>query len=847
MPEQKLFLIDATALCYRAFYAIQGLSTSLGQPTNAIYGFINILNKLIRKQKPAYLAVCFDVSKKTFRSEKFAQYKMNRKPMPDGLSGQIPVIKDVVRAYGLKIFEKEGYEADDVIACLAEKASKKGMASVVISADKDLLQLVSKDVSVLNPQKTAKEGETVYDEAKVCERFGIEPKQIPDYIALVGDAVDNIPGIKGVTEKRAVELVREYGSVEKLIGQAADLKPEKLRAAVIANAEQIRLNKELARLSTDVDLEFVPDELKVGAPDSVKLFTLFKELEFKNLLKDLEVPEEKEDIRVEELSDEDLKGFLCHGDELALYGTGTEDMLFSAKGKFFKVPAIDKNLRSALADPSIKKTGHDLKKLRFALARQGIPLEGLGFDVKIAAYLLNPSKGDYGLAEIAWERTGKFYKAESLDAKTGLALITRIKPPLEAELREKELYPLFVDTEMPLVGVLSDMEIEGIKLDLKLLENLSQELTKRLDQLVSQIHSMAGEEFNINSPMQLREVLFERLKLPVYKRTKTGPSTDEEVLNKLADKHEIVALLLEYRQLSKLKNTYIDALPALVDQVDGKVHTSFNQTGTETGRLSSSNPNLQNIPVKTDLGRSIRASVIPFDKKSVILACDYSQIELRILAHMSQDATLLDAFEHDKDIHRITAALVNGVEEKDVTPQMRDMAKAVNFGIVYGSTSFGLSKGLGISIEKAQQFIDAYFARYPGVQEWIREEIEAAERQGYVTTILGRRRYLPEICSSNINIRQLAQRQAMNTPIQGSASDLIKCAMIQVQEQMKKKGFKGRMLLQIHDELLFTVPKDELDDLAAMVKDRMENVLKLKVPVKVDVCVGPDWCNLKDI
>jgi DNA polymerase I len=843
MPKQKLFLIDATALCYRAFYAIQRLSTSYGQPTNAVYGFVAMLNKLLRRQKPEFLAVCFDVSKKTFRSEKFAQYKINRKPMPEGLAGQLPIIKEIIRAYGITIYEKEGYEADDILAALSRKASKDGIPCVIISSDKDLLQLVSEKVSVLNPQK---DEETVYDPEKVCEKFGVRPDQVADLLALTGDASDNIPAIKGISEKRAGELVREFGSVEQVLKNASAIKPEKLRLAVEQNAEQIRLNKELTQLAGEMDVEYDLNALKLGPPDSLKLFNLFKQYEFKGLLKELAVAEEKEEFGVEEFPGGDLAGLVRQGDELFLAATETE-MVFCVKKRFFRVSGPAEQLAKVLADPAIRKIGHDLKKTRFILRRQGFRLEGLFFDTMIAAYLINPSKGDYGLAELAWERTGKFYKADSLDAATSLLLVTRIAAGLERELKEKQLYGLFSDTEMPLVEVLSDMEIEGIRLDTAHLEKLSRELQKRLEQLIEKIYAFGGGQFNINSPIQLRQVLFEKLQLPVYKKTKTGPSTDEEVLNKLADKHEIVAYLLEYRQLSKLKSTYIDTLPSLVDPATGRVHTSFNQTGTETGRLSSSNPNLQNIPVKSAVGKSIRAAVIPFDKGSRILCCDYSQIELRILAHMSGDATLVEAFRDGKDIHRITAALVNGVDEKDVTPQMRETAKAVNFGIVYGSTAFGLSKGLNISMENAQAFIDAYFARYPGVKQFIDAQIAAAEKDGFVTTILGRRRYLPEICSPNQAIRQLAQRQAMNTPIQGSASDLIKCAMIHVQAEIKKRGFAGRMLLQIHDELLFTVPEGELVDFAAMVKEKMENVLKLKVPVKVDVAAGKDWCTMEPL
>jgi DNA polymerase-1 len=843
-----LFLIDATAFCYRAFYAVRGLSTSYGQPTNAIYGFLNILNKIIKDKKPQYLAVCFDVSRKTFRSEKFAEYKAQRQAMPDGLSSQIPIIKEIMAAYRIPVFEQEGFEADDIIATLARKAKEEGLYSTVVSSDKDLLQLVEETVEVFNPQK---EESVTYDTEKVREKFGLAPRQIPDLIALSGDAIDNIPKIPGVSEKKAVGLLIEFGSVEELIARAEDIKPDKLKDAVMANIDQIRLNKELACLDNNMHLDFNLGMVKAAEPDYQELFKLFKRLEFKGLLKNLPVSDSQETpgdgTGIEVIDDKVVKGLIKPGDELFLYGNDQSDLAFGCKSLFFKVENIGPNLKAALADSSIKKTGHDLKKIKLALARDGIELEGLFFDTMIAAYLANPSKSDYGLNELAWDYFERSIKPGSITPAAGLELIKKLKPELESQLKEKSLEKLFTGTEMPLVEVLAQMELTGIKLDLKLLKDLSSELEKRLAELIADIYEISGCQFNINSPKQLREVLFEKLKLPVVKKTKTGPSTDEEVLNRLAGKHKLPAALLEYRQLTKLKNTYIDALPELVDDKTGRVHTTFNQTGTETGRLSSSNPNLQNIPVKTDLGRKIRAAVIAFSEDSVLLAFDYSQIELRILAHMSKDEVLLEAFRKGDDIHRKTASLIYDMPEDSISDEMRDTAKRVNFGIIYGLSAYGLSRDLNIPPDQAQGFIDAYFARYPKVKDLIDKEIKQAEEDGFVTTILGRRRYLPEINNKNQNIRMLAQRQAVNTPIQGSASDLIKLAMVDIHNEIKNRKLEGRMILQIHDELVFDVGKAEINEFVRLVRERMEHVLELDVPVRVSIKQGKNWLEMEEI
>lgn len=843
MTKPSLFLIDATAFCYRAFYALRGLSTSFGQPTNAIYGFINMLNRILKENRPEYLAVCFDVSRETFRKEKFAEYKKQRPAMPEDLSSQIPFIKQLAAAYGIALFQKEGYEADDLIASLSEEAKKKGVSSVIVSSDKDMLQLVDEQVKVFNPYKD--EGVS-YDLAAVRERFGVEPSKIVDIIALMGDSVDNIPGVPGIGEKTAGELIKSFGSLDELLAAPQKIKQEKIRAAVSSNLERILLNKELLGLRRDLELNFDLAELKIKPLNHPELVRLFKHLEFKKFLNELEVrQDETAGPKADDLEDKELKGLLKKGDELLLW-LDADNLFLGIREKFFCLKQRGENLKQALADSAIAKTGHNLKLAKVSLARQGLELEGLHFDTMLAAHLLDPAKPGYDLADLALD-----YLGELVNSQTGglamLDLISRLKPKLEKELQERKLDRLLVDIEVPLSAVLARMELTGIKIDAAALKKLSGELEEKLIALRDDIYALSGCQFNINSPKQLRDILFERLKLPVVRRSKTGPSTDEEVLRKLSAKHDLPKLLLEYRQLIKLKNTYIDVLPEIVDKHTGRIHTTFNQAATETGRLSSSEPNLQNIPVKSELGRSIRGCIVAFSPDNCLLSCDYSQIELRILAHISEDENLIQAFRDDKDVHRLTASLVYGVEEKEVSEGMRETAKRVNFGIVYGLTFFGLSRDLGIGNDQAQSFIDAYFLRYPRVKEYIERQVRQAAQDGFVSTILGRRRYLPQINSKNQAIRQLAERQAVNTPIQGSASDLIKLAMLEIDREILQNNSAGRMILQIHDELLFDLPEGEADSFARMVRERMENVLKLKVPLKVDIKKGRNWLKMEGI
>ncbi len=835
-------MIDATAFCYRAYYALSGLSTSGGQKTNAVYGFINILKKILKEQQPDYLVCCFDLSRETFRQKKFPQYKEQRPPMPDELISQIPLIKEVIVAYGVPIFEKEGFEADDLIAQLAKQAAGRSLLVTIVSNDKDILQLVDRRIRVFSPHK---DGGVLYDAAKVKERFGVAPKLIVDIIALMGDAADNLPGVPGIGDKTASKLILEFGSLEGLFKNISQVKPEKVKAMILEHQERIKLNRELITLDQEMTLDLDLKKAKTGQPDYDRLASIFKRLEFKKLLAELPVMEQKPSgggLSVG--SQAELADLLDSCQEVVLYGSSVEDLFFAIEGRFFSLQAAPQQLAAVISDLQIKKTGHDLKKLKTSLFKQGLVLNNLDFDVMIAAYLLNPSRTSYALEDLALEYLGEFIRRGSLTGQAALALVVRLKPVLKQALEDKELSKLFFDLEMPLVHILALMEQDGIGLDVGLLEELDREIEQRLIKLISDIYAASGTQFNINSPKQLGQVLFEKLNLPVIKKTKTGPSTDEEVLKRLSGKHALPPLLLEYRQLTKLKNTYVDALPKLVDPSTGRVHTSFNQTGTETGRLSSSNPNLQNIPIKTDIGAKIRQAIIAAGKDYCLLSCDYSQIELRVLAHLSADQALITAFTHNQDIHRLTASLIHNLPESQVGPQMREVAKRVNFGIIYGQSAYGLSKDLDISVNQAQDFIDAYFLRYPRVKDYIDAQIKKAQKQGFVTTLLGRRRYIPEINNKNMGLRQFAQRQAVNAPIQGTASDLIKLAMIKIAAEIKLKQLKAKMILQIHDELVFDLPIPELNMLTGLVKQEMENVMKLAVPIKVDMKKGVNWLEM---
>jgi DNA polymerase-1 len=880
MSKKRLFLIDGNSFCYRAFYAIRPLSNSKGQSTNAVYGFVTMLNKLIKDNTPDMLAVAFDLKGPTFRHKKYEEYKIHRKPMPDELVGQMPIIKKVVAGYNIPIYEMEGYEADDLLATLAKKAESHGMETYIVTGDKDALQLVNDHIKICNPQKDNQ----IIDEAKVRETFGVGPDRIPDIMALMGDATDNIPGVPGIGEKTAVELVKEFGSLDNLLKNIDKVKGESKKKTLRENEKLAILSRELAVVDVHVPINMDFKELELKAPDQSKLLELFKELEFKSMIKEftpkgelkstyeLIDTEKKLAKLVRELKE--LREFAFDFETTSVTAMLAElvGVSFSWKiGEAFYVPVnkyhrlqeVLDALKPVFEDRKIKKIGQNIKYEYIVLRNYGIRLAGEIFDTMVASYLLNPSKFNHNLEDISIEYLGHKLTTpiEELIGKGKNAITMdkvdvdkvcayccedsdvtyRLKKILEKEIADKGLDELFYKVEMPLTEVLAIMERNGVSLDTQFLAELSAEMEKKLEKLTKKIYELAGEEFNINSPKQLSAILFDKLKLPVIRKTKTGISTDEDVLRKLAPSHKLPQSLIEYREFSKLKSTYVDSLPELINPKTGKIHTSFNQTVTATGRLSSSEPNLQNIPIKTEEGRRIRKAFIPSSKDNVLLSADYSQIELRILAHLSGDRQLVKAFKDGLDIHTFTASLVFGVEEKSVTSEMRGMAKTVNFGIVYGMSPYGLSQSLNIEVDKAKDFIDSYFNRYPDVKRYMDGLIDEARKQGFVTTILGRRRYIPEINSPEMRIRQFAERTAVNTPIQGSAADVIKIAMIAISERLEKERLETRMTLQVHDELVFDVPKKELEAAYAIVKDGMEKIIELKVPVEAHIEVGKNW------
>lgn len=884
MSKTRLFLIDGNSFCYRAFYAIRQLSNSKGQPTNAVYGFVTMLNKLIADTKPDMLALAFDMKGPTFRHEKYDEYKIHRKPMPDDLAGQMAYIKEVVEAYNIPIFQMQGYEADDVLATIARKAEAKDIETFIVTGDKDALQLVGSHIKVYS---THKEG-LIYDAAKVKEVYGVGPDKMVDIMALMGDATDNIPGVQGIGEKTAVELISEFGSLDNLLKNADKIKGEAKKKAIKENEKMAVLSRELAVLDEEVPLEIDFKKLELKAPDEPRLLELFKELEFKTLLKNL-TPKGKLDSKYTLIDDDKklkkLVGSLKGAKEFVFdcETTNTDPMLAKLVGisfawevgdvyyipfnKYHDPESVLADLKPIFESDKIKKTGQNIKYEYIVLSNYGIRLNGISFDTMVASYLLNPSKPNHNLEDISFEYLnhkmttpieeliGKGKSAITMDMVDvekvfrycceDSDVTLRLKKILEKELSAKDLEELFYKVEIPLIEVLATMEINGVSIDRDYLSDLSVEMEKKLDKLTKHIYEIAGEEFNINSPKQLSRILFEKLKLPIVRRTKTGISTDEEVLTKLALEHKLPESLLEYRQIQKLKSTYVDSLPNLINPKTGKVHTSFNQTVTATGRLSSSGPNLQNIPIKTEEGRKIRKAFISESKDNVLISADYSQIELRVLAHLSGDKELATAFKEGRDIHAYTASLVFGIKEKEVTPEMRNMAKTVNFGIIYGMSPYGLSQSLKIEVNKAKDFIDAYFERYPDVRQYLEGLIQEARENGYVTTILGRRRHIPEINSTDGRIKSFAERTAVNTPIQGSAADIIKVAMISISEKIE--GMKSKMIMQVHDELVFDVPRNEADKMKKIIKDGMEKVIDLKVPVEAHLEMGKNWLDMERV
>lgn len=855
----ELYLIDAHALCYRSFYAIKDLANSKGQKTNAVYGFVSTLKKLLRERRPEYMAVCFDSPARTRRQEKYADYKIQRPSMPDDLRSQLPLIKDVVTGYRIPVLEYQGYEADDIIATLAGLFSSSGKDVVIVSDDKDMFQLVNDHVRILSIRK-----DSLIDAGAVKELLGVDPEFVTDFIALAGDKVDNIPGVRGIGEASARHLIERYGHLEEMYRNLDRVDPKSLRERLEAHKEEALLSKELAELDARVPGEFRIEDMRVEAPDHHELLRIFSDLEFKRFVMDLreQVPQEEEDASLGDVQvrgAEDMEAIreavLAAREFTFLFGGSESEEIWFEKNFFiacspdqvWKLPLSSAPaLKSLFADDAIRKNTFDYKMMLKRLATLGMSVSGDVFDAKLAAYLLSPARGNEGIWDLGWEYL-KLTPGKAGDGGEQARVLLRLIEPLRAELVKHNLVKLYADIEIPLSKVLWAMEEEGVKVDVDHLKNLSGECDRRITALHQELFALAGEEFNLNSPKQLSHILFTRLKLPALKRTKTGYSTNEEVLTRLASHHPLPALILEYRQLAKLKSTYIDALPKLVDSRTRRIHATFNQTGTETGRLSSNNPNLQNIPVRTELGREIRKAFIPSQEGHWIVSADYSQIELRVLAHLSKDDNLLKAFRQDQDIHTYTAGLIFDVPEPEVSSDMRASAKRVNFGIIYGMSAFGLAKDLNIPQPQAADFIDRYFLRYPRVKTFMDEQVRECEEKGYVMTLLQRRRYIPDILSRNMAVRQFAQRQAVNTPVQGTAADMIKLAMIRIYEEMSKRRLRSRMIITVHDELVFDVPDDEKEGLIPLVRGLMENTLTLDVPIKVSIKYGPNWLQTQKI
>jgi len=879
----QLFLIDGSSYIYRAFYAIRHLSNSKGLPTNAIYGFTQMLLKVLKDHRPDYLAVVFDSKAPTFRSKTFKEYKANRPAMPEGLIPQIPYIKKIVEGYRIATLEMDGYEADDLIGTVAKGLDPEADV-VIITGDKDLLQLVGNRIQVYDTMK-----EKRYGEEEVIERFGVRPEQVVEVMGLAGDAIDNIPGVPGIGEKTAIELIKTFGSIENLLNHLDQIPQKKMKERLENHGELARLSRQLATIHTDVPIACRKEDLVLSSPNSGILRELFKELEFNKLLRELpeEVPQEKPNWDYRLVMDrdrflsllQDLKNSKCFAIDVEttsvypMWAKLVGISLSYAPHQAFYIPLghlngeqlpfgwVLEELKPLLEDEGVKKVGQNIKYDWIVLKHHGIDLRGVIFDTMIASYLLNPTKHNHNLGEIAREYLNRevtdykevaggkgmtfdqveLWKARDYsceDADVTFQLFHLLFPKLKEGGSEK----LFEEVEMPLSIVLAKIEMNGVKIDVDLLNDFSKEIEHQLLRKMEQIHGIAGEVFNINSSQQLGKILFDKLKLPVIKKTKTGYSTDMEVLEKLSLHHDLPLEIIGYRNLSKLKSTYIDTLPKLLHPETGRVHTSYNQTVTATGRLSSSDPNLQNIPIRTDEGNRIRRAFVP-EKGFVIVSADYSQIELRILAHLSSDEVLIEAFRNDEDIHSRTASEIFGVPMNGVTPLMRREAKVINFGIIYGMSAYGLSQQLKKEPKVAQVYIDEYFKKYTGVQAYIQISLEEARKKGYVTTLLNRRRYLPEINSQTMAIRQASERMAINTPLQGTAADMIKVAMIRIQNRLEELHLSTKMIMQVHDELVFEVPEGEMESTLPMIRDEMETVMELSIPLKVSISSGKNWAE----
>lgn len=886
--DTKLMLIDGNSITYRAFFALPPLSNANGQFTNAVFGFTQMLLKLLNDEKPTHIAVAFDAGKKTFRHGVYSEYKGTRQKTPSELSEQFPLVRQLLEAFGIKFLELENYEADDIIGTISRFAEASSISTLVVSGDKDLLQLVSPTVHAVLTRKGITEVEK-YDPSGVEARYSLTPQQIIDLKGLMGDSSDNIPGVPGIGEKTAVKLLQMYPSVEEVLEHIADVPGAKVKERLTEHRQQALMSKQLATIFRDVPLDVKVDDLEYHGYDAGKVRRVFLEFGFKSLLdkisgeidKDMEGAEtlstnddllqqnnpwSQAEVTVIRTRDELDEVFDYASDVVAIlpnfdsedYQTAT--LLGLAVGTRDKAYYLEFGEDLGASEVSqlwleeYSRIAYDVKALIVALDGHGHTLQWdeSWFDVLIASYLLNPSDGTLSLTDIVERELHVRIKEEKIGSPERPVALARLamtlptlKKNIEAALAAQELDDLYSKVEAPLEFVLARMESRGFNVNAEKLREFGKELAERLEVLTKEIYELAGMEFNINSPKQLGEVLFDKLGLPAAKKTKTGYSTSADVLERLAPYHTIVDKILHFRQLGKLQSTYVEGLLKEVRPTTGRIHTRFQQALTATGRLSSTEPNLQNIPIRMEEGRRLRLAFEPTYKDWVIVSADYSQIELRILAHLSGDEVLIDAFRKGMDIHTRTAADVFEVSLEEVTSDMRRQAKAVNFGIVYGISDYGLSQNLNIPRQQAAKFINDYFVKFPGVERYMSEIVEVAKRQGYVTTLLNRRRYLPDIHSRNFNLRSFAERTAMNTPIQGTAADIIKLAMVRIENALSKSDVNARMLLQVHDELIFECPSSEVERLKEMVRNAMEEAVALNVPLQVDIHEGPTWYEAK--
>ena len=903
MKKPLLVLFDGNGLIHRAFHALPPLTVSKsGEMVGAVYGFALMLLKVINELKPTHYAIAFDMKAPTFRHRMFDQYKAQRPPTPDELVNQLGRVRQLVEAFHIPIFELEGYEADDLLGTLSQQASQQDIETIIVTGDADTMQLVSPRVKVLYPKPRGSFSDTMlYDEAAVNQKYGVKPEQIADFKALVGDPSDNIPGVRGIGEKTAVKLIQQFGSVEQIYARIDEVAPARLQALLRENEAAARQSKELATIVTKTPVTLNLDHCQISHYDRRQVAELFRELEFVSLLPKLPQIEREEIVPVETKppqGDYHIVNTIPALDELLnrlaaaksfaldLETTGLDPMsvqlvgisLSPAPGESYYIPVghvglgeigqlpleqVIARVKPLLEDNTSAKLTHNGKYDMAVLAEYGINVKNLTFDTMLAAYLLGEKS--LGLKTLAFSKLaiemtpitdliGSGAKQIPMSqveitcaasyACADADMTLRLAKMLEPELHQQGLWQLFSEVEMPLMPVLVRMERNGVALDTEMLRQMSHRLGEQLIKLETEIYNSVGHQFNINSPQQLSAVLFEELRLAPARKTKGGYSTGASVLEELFGVHPIIEFILDYRQLSKIKSTYIDALPNLINPRTKRVHTSFNQTRTATGRLSSSEPNLQNIPARGELAKEVRQAFIA-PPGSYLLATDYSQIDLRVLAHLSQDRSLLDAFRRDEDIHRTTAAQVFGVEQSAVTPDMRRVAKTVNFGVIYGMSDYGLEQATGLSREEAANFIAAYFEKYPGVKQYLEATKEKARKEGYVQTLLGRRRSIPEINSSNRQVREAAERMAINMPVQGTSADIIKVAMINLDREMEKRQLKSKMLLQVHDELIFEVPEAEREEMRQLASKLMSTALELSIPLKVDIKTGKNWGEME--